>query len=290
LAGFQLFATLAPLTINMLSMDRKYLADLMLEKLEANKQALKKEFLTKGRVNTCYIDNLLPDDICRKINAAFPDPSTMAEHRSLRENKKIAAQLNKYNPLLEEITYAFQDPRIVKFTEEITGLKGMTPDEFLYAGGISLMSKGNFLNPHLDNSHDNERQRYRVINLLYYVTPDWKAEYGGNLELWDDGMGPSKKPRTIEAKFNRLAFMITNKKSYHSVSKVVHNGNRCCVSNYYFSETPAEDHSYFHVTSFYGRPEELIKQVLLPLDNFARMAIRKIFPKGVRKTKHIYKK
>jgi Rps23 Pro-64 3,4-dihydroxylase Tpa1-like proline 4-hydroxylase len=273
-----------------MNMDRKYLADLILKSLAENKEQLKKEFNIKGRVNSCYIDNLLPDEICKEIHSCFPDPNTMAELRSFRENKKIAAQLNKYNPLLEEITYAFQDSRILEFTEEITGLKQLVPDEFLYAGGISLMSKGNFLNPHLDNSHDNERKRYRVINLLYYVTPDWKEEYGGNLELWDKGMGLNKKQRVIEAKFNRLAFMITNKKSYHSVNKVVANGNRCCVSNYYFSEIPAESHSYFHVTSFYGRPEELIKQIFLPIDNFVRNSIRKIFPKGIRETKHIYKK
>jgi Rps23 Pro-64 3,4-dihydroxylase Tpa1-like proline 4-hydroxylase len=272
-------------------MNRKELADLILKKLEENKAYLKKEFNAGGRIKSCFIDDLLPNEICQQIHSSFPDPSTMAEHRSLRENKKIAAQLNKYDPILEEITYAFQDARILKFTEEFTGLKSLEPDEFLYAGGISLMSKGNFLNPHLDNSHDKDRKRYRVINLLYYVTPDWKQEYGGNLELWDTGMGLHKKPRVIEAKFNRLAFMITNKKSYHSVSKVIHNGNRCCVSNYYFSETPAsENHSYFHVTSFYGRPEELLKQVLLPIDSFIRNSIRKIFPKGIRETKHVYKK
>jgi Rps23 Pro-64 3,4-dihydroxylase Tpa1-like proline 4-hydroxylase len=271
-------------------MDRKELADLILAKLEKNKETLKKEFSISGRVNSCYIDDLLPDDICRKINSCFPDPNTMSEHRSLRENKKIAAQLNKYHPLLEEITYAFQDPRILKLTEEFTGLKKLEPDEFLYAGGISLMSKGNFLNPHLDNSHDKDRKRYRVINLLYYVTPDWQIEYGGNLELWDAGMGPDKKPRTIQAKFNRLVFMITNTTSYHSVSKVIHDGNRCCISNYYFSEIPAESSNYFHVTSFYGRPEELLKRIMLPVDNFIRNSIRTIFPKGIRKTKHIYKK
>ncbi len=271
-------------------MDRKFFADLILKRLNENKEQLKKEFKVPGRVNSCIIDDLLPAEICQQIYAAFPNPKTMAGHRSLRENKKIAAQLNKYNPILEEITYSFQDERILKFTEEITGLQNLEPDEFLYAGGISLMSQGNFLNPHLDNSHDKDQKRYRVINLLYYVTQDWKQEYGGNLELWDSGMGPNKRSRVIEAKFNRLVFMITNKKSYHSVNKVIHNGNRCCVSNYYFSEVPAEQHSYFHVTSFYGRPEELLKQILLPIDNLIRNSIRKIFPKGIRSTKHIYKK
>jgi len=60
--------------------------------------------------------------------------------------------------------------------EEITGLKEMVPDKNLYAGGISLMANGNFLNPHLYNSHDNDMKYYRVLNLLYYCTPDWDIE------------------------------------------------------------------------------------------------------------------
>ena len=230
----------------------------------------------------------MPENIALEIFHSFPEPSTMGEHRSLKENKKIAAQLNLYHPILEEITFTFQDLRIVKLMEEITGIKNMQPDSNLYAGGLSLMSQDNFLNPHLDNSHDSERERYRVLNLLYYVTPDWKLEYGGNLELWDNGL--KKQQRTIVSKFNRLALMITNKTSFHSVSKVIHNGNRCCVSNYYFSSVAADNEDYFHVTTFYGRPEEKFKRFILPIDAFLRQAIRKIFKKGIVKTKHIYKK
>ena len=52
----------------------------------------------------------------------------------------------------------------------------------LYAGGISMMAPGHFLNPHIDNSHDKFRQRYRVLNLLSYVSPDWDQTRGCNLE------------------------------------------------------------------------------------------------------------
>jgi hypothetical protein len=71
---------------------------------------------------------------------------------------------------------------------------------------------------------------------------------------------------------------------------VVADGKRCCVSNYYFSKVPAENQSYFHVTSFYGRPEESVKGVFLKLDRNLRNLIRKITGKRIVETKHIYKK
>ena len=267
---------------------RLEIADIIYSKLISEKDRCKLEFQNSGQINSCIIDDLLPLNLATEIFNAFPPASKMGEHRSLKENKKISAQLNLHNPLLEEITFAFQDKRIIKLVEEITGIKNMEPDASLYAGGISLMSEGNFLNPHLDNSHDNEREKYRVLNLLYYVTPNWKKEYGGNLELWDNGV--KNEQRTIVSKFNRLVLMITNKTSIHSVSKVIFNGNRCCVSNYYFCDVATENKNYFHVTTFYGRPEEPLKRFLLPLDGFLRQMLRTIFSKGITKTKHIYKK
>lgn len=271
-----------------MELTRTNLAELIFDKLLIHKEELKKDFNQTGRINSCFIDNLLPDYVAKEIYEAYPSPEEMALHKSMRENKRIAAQMDLYNPLLEEAVFAFQDQRIVKIVEEITGLKEMTPDEHLYAGGISLMATGNFLNPHLDNSHDNDRTNYRVLNLLYYVTPDWDIENGGNLELWDGGMDQAQ--RTVHSKYNRLVLMITNKTSIHSVSKVISSGKRCCVSNYYFSKKPAEASEYFHVTSFYGRPEEHIKNIFLRADAFLRQTIRKLTGKRIVETKHIYKK
>jgi Rps23 Pro-64 3,4-dihydroxylase Tpa1-like proline 4-hydroxylase len=213
----------------------------------------------------------------------------MMERKSLREHKLVAAQMDRYHPLLEEIVYAFQDPRVLSLSAEITGIEGMLPDDHLYAGGISLMAQGHFLNPHLDNSHDKDRNLYRVLNLLYYVSPDWDHESGGNLELWDNG--PEGKPREIISRENRLVLMATHKTSWHSVNKVqASHAPRCCVSNYYFSPTPLEHQQYFHVTTFRGRPEEPIKDVLLQGDAALRSGIRKVFKKGVTKTTHVYEK
>jgi len=256
-------------------------------RLAEEKERLQEEFHSHT-VQSCSIDDVLPVPEAQRIFEAFPDKSTMMLKKSLREYKYVAAQMNQYDPLLEEIVYAFQQPGVLKQVEEITGIQEMEPDDHLYAGGISLMAKDNFLNPHLDNSHDRNRQAYRVLNLLYYVSPDWTHESGGNLELWDEG--PKGEPREVVSKFNRLILMATHEKSWHSVNQIKVDRSRCCVSNYYFSARPLEDHEYFHVTSFRGRPEQPVRDLVLQGDIALRQGIRKVFKKGIVENPHVYKR
>jgi len=269
---------------------RNELADKILDSLIKAKDKIVAQWNdSKDQINYFYLDDLLPEDIALDIREAFPsNVDSLKLKKSLRELKFIGVQMDQYNPLLEEIIFAFQDKRVIEFIEMATGLKHLNGDSFLYAGGISMMVKNHFLNPHLDNSHDKNKVMYRMLNLLYYVSPNWKLSNGGNLELWPDG--PTKEQITIESKFNRLVVMFTSPHSWHSVSKVMVNEMRCCVSNYYFSNTPPTQTGAFHVTSFRGRPEQKIRDFILRADIFLRMAIRKVFPKGIVKNKHFYKK
>lgn len=270
-------------------MDRKQLADQILSKIEKNKESLSKQFKdSKDQIGFFYLDHVLDEKWAQNIYDVFPSPDKMVLKKSLREDKYIAAQMNLYDRLLEETLYAFQDERIVSVISEICEIENCFPDPKLYAGGISLMKKNQFLNPHLDNSHDKERQNWRVLNLLFYVTPDWEKDFGGNLELWP--LGLKKEPITITSKFNRLAVMATHNDSLHSVSPVTVDRYRCCVSNYYFSNTPLINTDSFHVTSFRGRPDAKLTDWMLRGDTFLRTFIRKIFKKGIKENPHYYKK
>lgn len=255
-------------------------------RLENDHEALAAAWLASGPINHFVVDDLLPAPLAHDIRGAFPSGSEMVRKRSLRELKYVAAQMNNYNPLLEDAIYAFQSPEIVGLVQQITGLRSLQPDELLYAGGISMMAPGHFLNPHVDNSHDKFRERYRVLNLLYYASPEWNESNGCNLELWPNG--PQGKPLTIVSRFNRLVVMVTHQRSWHSVSKNVSNENRCCVSNYYFSDHPVGTDEYFHVTSFRGRPEQKLRDIVLRTDIMLRMAIRKVFSKGLKENRHFY--
>ena len=265
------------------------ISKLIYNKILEGKDEIKKSYLaSKEQIGYFFIDDLLPENLVKECFKVFPDKSEMKCLKSIREYKYVSAQMNKHNQLLENVIYAFQDKRIVELIGEICGIKSLYADESLYAGGLSLMAKDNFLNPHLDNSHDAERERWRVLNLLYYVTPDWDKENGGHLELWPNG--PKKEPILIESKFNRLAVMATHDLSWHSVNQVTVDRSRCCISNYYFSDESLKETDKFHVTKFRGRPGDTLTNIILDLDASVRMVVRKVFKKGIRKNPHIYKK
>ena len=262
--------------------------NLICQRLERDQEGLRQTFLRRNeKIGTRFVavSNLLPDDLAHEIYRSLPSVNQMRLLSSFRERKYTFKQLDLAPSLLKDITVAIQDPKVVSLVEQITGISHQVPDPLLYAGGISIMTAGHFLNPHIDNSHDGERNHYRVLNLLYYVTPNWKPEYGGNLELWNHKV---EECITIPSQFNSLVIMETNRKSWHSVNPIVYNGQRCCVSNYYFSTQSPEGEDYFHVTSFCARPEQKVRRAVSAVDNLARSGLRKIWRYGLGR-KDVYK-
>jgi Rps23 Pro-64 3,4-dihydroxylase Tpa1-like proline 4-hydroxylase len=261
-------------------MKREQIVQLILNRLSEERDAVASQWNNPVETSTRHfiVDNLLPAEVATAIYEAFPrDGDGFFSKATFREKKRTSSNLSEYPAILEEITYALQDAEVVAKVAEICEFKALEPDPALYAGGLSMMFKDDYLNPHIDNSHDGKRDRYRRLNLLYYASPDWALEYGGNFELWDDGR---TRPKTIVAHQNRLVVMETNKTSWHSVSRVVADRPRCCVSNYYFSKESPDQSEYFHVTSFDGRPEEPVKRVVGVIDNALRNVVSRTLGMG----------
>ena len=253
---------------------------LIFERVQPQIERLRTEFQQSGFVAARYviIDNVLPESLAQQIFAAFPGVAQMRLLASFRERKYTSKALDKMDPLIAAATFAFQAPEIIRQVEIITSMRDFIGDPKLYAGGISTMEQGHFLNPHIDNSHDSERQFYRVLNLLYYVTPNWQPENGGNLELWDEQV---KERVEIPSLFNRLVIMETHASSWHSVNHVKIAGRRCCISNYYFSPHPPGNEEYFNITYFKARPEQHVRRAITMVDSGIRTLLRKVVRQGV---------
>jgi Rps23 Pro-64 3,4-dihydroxylase Tpa1-like proline 4-hydroxylase len=269
-----------------ISIMRDQLVEIIVRRLDEGKTAIADDFIADKGIKTRFatVDDLLPVDIADRLAPAFPPVSEMRLLNSFRERKYTSKSLDNFDPLIADITFAFQHERVLEIVAEITRIKDVVGDPHLYAGGISAMSRGHFLNPHLDNSHDGEQKNYRVLNLLYYVSPNWKVENGGNLEVWDASVS---RPIEIPSLFNRLVLMSTNDRSWHSVNEVKADDMRYCISNYYFSPHSPNGYETTHVTYFMARPEQKLRRVVTKLDSELRTAARRIKRSGFGK-KDVY--
>lgn len=253
------------------------IANFILERLKGiGLSSLAHDYNHSGPINHLVIDNLLPQDLALEIANDFPDKSDLLFVNQLQESKYVGVDFAINHPLLDAAILSFQQPSILNIFSQIACIPDLLGDTELYAGGISLMNKGCYLNPHIDNSHDRLRCNYRRLNLLYYVSPGWDSRQGGSLCLYPNGISSSNLV-SIPSVFNRLVVMRTDNKSLHGVSPVVDDfKSRNTISNYYFSSASPLNREYYHSTSFRGFKGQVVKGALLRLNSFARTSIRSL--------------
>jgi len=255
---------------------RQQISHLISNKLSQNSDHYQKVWANSGKLKFLIIDNLLPESLADQIYKCFPSNENMVLRQGPQERKFISVSFPRECSLVEDCLYAFQDTDVICSLANICSIPDLHGDPELYAGGISSMDTGCFLNPHIDNSHDRLRQNYRRLNLLYYVSPSWNSQTEGCLQLWPDGL--KEEPVIISSLFNRLVIMATDRKSIHSVSKIISPGEhrRLCISNYFFSPISPENLEYYHSTSFRGFPDEQRKDLLLRFGGNLRTALKSV--------------
>lgn len=161
-------------------------------------------------------DDFLQPEILDKVIEEFPnvnDPQWQ-EYKSETENGKLAS--GKYDmipPYTRYVLDQLNTPPFLQFLEELTGIKGLIPDPYYVGGGMHQTKPGGWLGMHVDFNKYDELNLYRRINVLVYLNKEYKEEYGGQLELWDEDM--KECHGKISPIFNRCAIFTTSENSHH---------------------------------------------------------------------------
>jgi|688.fasta_scaffold91311_7 Rps23 Pro-64 3,4-dihydroxylase Tpa1-like proline 4-hydroxylase len=126
----------------------------------------------------------------------------------------------------------------IGFLEELTGIPNLRSDsEYMHGGGIHKINTGGQLAVHLDYNVHPITKKYRKLNLLLYLNPNWKPEWGGNLELWTKN--DSHPATSIEPFFNRCVIFTISPTSFHGHPEPMtcpEDVSRYSIALYYFSE------------------------------------------------------
>ena len=143
----------------------------------------------------------------------------------------------------------------------------------MVGGGIHQTGPRGHLDVHVDFNYIVDRKLHRRLNILVFFNRDWKEEWGGKLELWDEDVKVCHQ--SFAPIFNRCCIFQTSEISFHGVTavKCPEDAARRSFAAYYY--TQEKDDAFMenvHSTVFRARPDEHLKRnVLMPLEQFGRM-------------------
>jgi Rps23 Pro-64 3,4-dihydroxylase Tpa1-like proline 4-hydroxylase len=130
----------------------------------------------------------------------------------LPSDKRWREKTDPQTPSLKLLLETLQGREFIGFIEKITCINSLTPDPGKRSAGLNWAKKGGYLHVHSDNTWNPYLEAYRCINTSLYINQDWKSEYGGHLELWDDMMNHHK---SIFCGFNQYVIWSNVEPSYH---------------------------------------------------------------------------
>lgn len=161
---------------------------------------------------------------------------------------------------------ALNTPAFLQFLSQLTGIQNLQRDDLHEGGGIHQSTRGGFLKMHADFTvHPHHRHWQRRINVLVYLNPGWKEEWGGKLELWDRAMKGCVE--SILPVFNRCVIFNTDHDSYHGHPEPMtcpEGTYRRSIALYYYT---IEENPMQRSTHYVARPEEKKTEWRIKLDN-----------------------
>lgn len=185
------------------------------ERLDALARAGREDFARALPFPHAVVDDFLPAEVAERVHDEFDDTDAgWDSYHHYNEKKEAVTTLEAMRPHTRALFDALQSQRFRDFVETLTGLEGLLPDPDLDGAGLHKTRPGGFLNVHTDFlSHPAHPTWDRQVNLLVYFNKDWKPEWQGGLELWDEDM--TRCVRKVEPVFNRAVIFRTSDRSYH---------------------------------------------------------------------------
>jgi hypothetical protein len=206
------------------------------------------------------MDDFLPEGVLEGVLAEFPKPKDVDWHAfdSATERKLATKDDSVMGPATRHLLAELNTSAFVDFLERLTGIEGLVPDPHFVGGGLHQIEPGGHLKVHADFNRHPRTHLERRLNVLIYLNREWKDEYGGAFELWNQDM--TQCETKVMPYFNRCVVFSTTSTSYHGHPEPLacpEGETRKSIALYYYSkDRPAEEANEAHNTLFRARPGE----------------------------------
>jgi Rps23 Pro-64 3,4-dihydroxylase Tpa1-like proline 4-hydroxylase len=215
------------------------------------------EYQSGRPYNHICIDNFLPEQVLRNVQADLQSLQETKESYTFeraQENLKTQHNPDRMPRFSRELFHALNSRPFLLFLEEMTGIKGLIPDPYFFGAGIHQVGNGGHLDIHADFNLHKQMSVERRLNVLIYLNDDWREEWGGSFEIWENDM--SAKVKSFVPIFNRMCCFSTGSNTFHGNPEKVNHPDgepRQSIALYYYTAT-WDPSRKSHSTIFKQRP------------------------------------
>jgi len=211
--------------------------------------------------NTPYphivIDNFLPNKLAKTIHGEFPSKEHLNwwKYNNLFEKKLAFDDISNMPPNIKQLFIEFNSQKFVSYLEKLTGIANLLADPTYRGGGLHQILPGGKLDIHADFNLHPTLNLERRLNVLLYLNEDWKPEWRGELELWDQNM--TRCVKAISPVFNRFVCFNVTDDSNHGHPEPLNcpeNISRKSLAVYYYTKPTSELKP--HSTIYKKRPQD----------------------------------
>ena len=195
------------------------------------------------------IDNFLQNEVAEHIFSEFPtDFTSWHKYNNPLEVKYAFDNLEEMGENTKKLFQWFASDQLTNIISSITNIPNLENDPYLHGAGLHAHPRNGRLNMHLDyEKHPILKNKERRINIILFITKDWKEEWGGDNQLWDNELTECKVKTHV--KFNRALLFKTNNISWHGLPDKItcpESIYRKSIAYYYISDllTNATDDKY----------------------------------------------
>lgn len=181
---------------------------------------LKAYYATAKPFRHVAIDNLWPTDTLDSMLAEI-DAMDLNRWNNIEQDTrertlrmKSAADMGPAGNRFLSLTHS---AAFLYLLSEITDVWQLLPDPYLQGGGYALMRRGDYFNVHSDRNTAYETGLYRRLAMIVFLNKDWKAEYNGQLELWNHEA--TRCEVTVDPVYNKTILFEVANPNFHGVPK-----------------------------------------------------------------------
>jgi Rps23 Pro-64 3,4-dihydroxylase Tpa1-like proline 4-hydroxylase len=184
-----------------------------------NPKQYQEEFINAKPFPHIIIKNFLNSYYAKRIHDDYPtNYSNWDKYLNPIEVKYTYNNVSEMPLQIQKLFELLSSEFLNDSMSKISGIQNLETDPYLHGAGLHVHPKNGRLHLHLDyEKHPLLNNKQRRLNIILYLSKNWKEEWNGHTELWNQSECIVKS----KVEFNTALIFKTNEVSWHGVPEKI---------------------------------------------------------------------